>query len=104
MAYTQEVTMFVLGVAVAVLCVLNLLLELLPSPAAVAPFVLLSLAAAYYMGVVLVYLQIAPAAARLMPPAAQRRFVALACAFASAMLLLLAMPLVHVLFLAAAGR
>ncbi|KAJ1258463.1 hypothetical protein BS78_10G077100 [Paspalum vaginatum] len=98
MAYPQEVAMFVLGVAIAVLCVLNLLLELLPSPA-VAPFMLLALAAAYYMGVILVYLHIAPAAAVHMSPTALSRFAGLACAFASAMLLLLAMPLVHALFL-----
>ncbi|CAN6172921.1 unnamed protein product [Urochloa humidicola] len=106
-----EITMFVLCVAVAVLHALNLLNEILQR--AVSPhhshvivsvaglFVPLALATAYNMGVILVYLQAAPLPAALVPPPALRRFSALACAIASALLLLIAAPLVHVLFLGA---
>nr|TKW19671.1 hypothetical protein SEVIR_4G035700v2 [Setaria viridis] len=91
----SEITMFVLCVAVAGLHVLNPLLESLQR--AVSPhspvlvciaglFMPLALATAYNMGVMLVYLQVAPAPAALMSPAAVRRFAALACAIASVIL------------------
>ncbi|CAL5037362.1 unnamed protein product [Urochloa decumbens] len=106
-----EITMFVLCVAVAGLHVLNLLLQLLQravsshrSPVLVSIaglFVPLAFATAYNMGVLLVYLLVAPAPAALVSPAAWRRFAMLACAIASALLLLLATPLVRVLFLGA---
>ncbi|CAL5051633.1 unnamed protein product [Urochloa decumbens] len=99
-----EITMFVLCVAVAGLHALNLFLEPLQraislnhSPFLVsiaALFVPLAFATAYNMGVILVYQQVAPAPAALVPPAALRRFAALACTIASALVVLIATPLV----------
>nr|CAB3467378.1 unnamed protein product [Digitaria exilis]CAB3469896.1 unnamed protein product [Digitaria exilis] len=102
MVSLPEITMFVLCVAFTGLLVLEPVLDILHelskhhpvTAAAATAATLIVVPTTYLMGVTLVYLQVT-----MVRPAAFRWFASLACAMAScALLLLVAMPLVHCLF------
>ena len=94
-----------LTVTLGISCILKPILDFLDGISPRRPIldvavavVLVTLPAAYLMGVILVYLHVIPPAA--VPRGASRQLATLACTAASALLVALAVPLVAFLFLA----
>ncbi|OEL28071.1 hypothetical protein BAE44_0010909 [Dichanthelium oligosanthes] len=112
MADPNDAAQFALCVALGLSYILKPLLEFLvhqggtplsPALHAAVAVVLVALPFAYLLSIVLLQLRVAPAQALPQPPAPARRFACLACTMVSALLVVLAVPLIAFWFLAGGG-